>query len=117
VRREKAAQRDERQRAAVANDPYANAVIDALSGDFPDLRDPVVADLVRKYIYAYARTGHPLEIIVDNPISARWRLVGDGNHSGRVRLACWRTNLGEDDIEQEQRLNEALRAIGTETQR
>lgn len=96
---------------------YADAVIETLAGDFPDLRDPVIADIVRGHIYRHASDpGGFLEVIVDDPISARWRLTGYRNEPGRVRLACWRQNLTEDDTEREQRLNAALRAIGTETQ-
>ena len=92
---------------------YADAVIDTLAGDFPDLNDPIMADTVRTCMRAYMHTGH-LEVIMDDPISAQWRLIG---HRGRVQLACWRQTLTEDDQERLDRINEALQALGQETQR
>ena len=96
---------------------YANAVIDLLAGDFPDLRDPVTADIVRGHIYAHAETPGRMEVIVDNPVNARWRLTGDRDNPGRVRLGCWHVDPSEAVREREQRLNAALRAIGQEMQR
>lgn len=96
----------------VDTDPYANAVLRALVGDFPQLRDFTVANVVRRNLYAHHHTnrGRGLEIIVDNPISANWRLIA-APKPGRVQLACWRTNLTGADQERLDRLNEALSQI------
>ena len=105
-------ERDERLREAVDSDPYANAVIDVLRSDFPDLNDPMIASIVRKHIYAHAHTpGGGLEIIVDDPYFANWRLVPLWHGQGRVRLACWRVPTPASDQERERRLNAALNAI------
>jgi hypothetical protein len=90
---------------------YADAVIETLASDFPDLRDPVVADIVREHIYTHAATGRGLEVIVDNPVSARWRLVDNHADPGRVTIGCWRVKPSPGDREREQRLQAALRAI------
>ena len=108
-----AVKRDERQRAAVANDPYANAVIDILSGDFPDLHDPIVADVIRKQVYANAHIGCGIQVIVDDPFTANWRLIPAQHDRRRVHLACWRRNHTEADSERRARLNQALDALST----
>ena len=96
---------------------YADAVIDTLAGDFPDLNDPIMADTVRTCMRAYMHTGH-LEVIMDDPYLARWRLTADRDHPGRVRIGCWHTPPLSDSVrEREARINAALAAIGTETQR
>lgn len=105
------AAQDQRIREAIARDPYASAVIDALAGDFPDLRDPMVADAVRKAIYANARTRCGLEVIVDDPFASNWRLIPEFGRSATVRLACWRLYPCEADHERMCRLNAALAGI------
>ena len=99
---------------------YANAVIDLLTADFPDLRDPVTADIVRERVTAHAANpGGFLEVIIDDPYSARWRLVAAPGKAqrGRVRLTCRKPYPTQDDWDRELRLNEALQALGQETQR
>ncbi len=105
------AARDQRARDAVDRDPYASAVIGVLAGDFPDLRDPIVASVVRKHICANARTGRGLEVIVDDPFTSNWRLVPEFGRSQTVRLACWKLHPAEADHERLRRLNAALAAI------
>lgn len=94
-------------------DPYASAVISILAGDFPDLRNEITAEIVRKHIYAYTHdTGHGgCEIIIDNPATANWRLVANRDDSGRVSLACWRYHPTEADYQRLDRLNAALDAL------
>jgi hypothetical protein len=98
-----------------ALDPYANAVVDVLREDFPDLCHPDVASLVRKHVYLYvraertARTPQRLEVILDDPIRAKWRLV---NRDGRLRVACWRVEVPDADQELADRVNAALNALG-----
>jgi hypothetical protein len=101
----------ERHWAAVRSDPYANAVLDALAEDFPGLSDPIVADVIRKAIYAHARNPGRLEVIVDDPFAARWRLRAAKPDERRVWLACWRTHMTEADWKRHERLNAALDAI------
>jgi hypothetical protein len=102
---------DESARQAVEHDPYASAVIAVLCDDFPDLRDPVTAEIVRKHIWL-AHTGvRSLEVIMDDPISANWRLVRAPHDRRRVHLACWKLNRTEADSERWARLNAALDAL------
>ena len=106
-------EQDAQAQEAANRDPYANAVVDALAGDFPGLRDPVTAGIVRKHVYLNAQGGGILgEIIVDNPTSANWRLVRDPRRPGRVKLRCWRPSLTVRDHEVLERLNTALRQLG-----
>ena len=97
--------------AAVKTDPYTSAVLDVLVADFPDLRNPIVADVVRRNVYAHTRSGNRLEVIVDDPISANWRLIAAPHDRRRVHLACWRRNRTDADTERWNRLNAALDAI------
>jgi hypothetical protein len=106
--------RDQQQREAVDRDPYANAVIKVLAADFPDLRDPDVASIVRKHVYANARTQNLIEVIVDDPGRANWRLVQAPHDRRRVRLGCFRINAGQASQEREERLNAALDALDLE---
>lgn len=92
---------------------YSLAVVKALAQEFPDLTDATTAEIVSEAVRRYhldPNTG--LEVIVDSPYSANWRLRPDREHPGRVRLACYRFNRSQQDDERENRVNEALRAIG-----
>lgn len=106
-------EQDQRIREAVAADPYASAVLDVLAGDFPDLRDPHVAALVRKRVYLNARVPGHLEVILDDPGRANWRLVGAAADRRRVHLGCWKLNRTNADRERLDRLNAALDALDT----
>jgi hypothetical protein len=110
------AKRDEASRAAVDSDPYACGVIHALASDFPDLRDPVVAGIVKKAVYVNARGLNRvgIEVIVDDPFSANWRLIPAPHDRRRVHLVCWRRNRTDADSERWARLNAALDALGTD---
>jgi hypothetical protein len=102
---------DQHKREAADRDPYANAVVDTLSGVFPALRDPDVAAIVKKYVYANARTQCGLEVIVDDPRRANWRLIRAPHDRRRVHLACWKTARNDADAERWARLNIALDAL------
>lgn len=98
----------------MSRDTYASAVIGVLAGDFPDLNDPVIAGIVRKYVSSYAEAqdrGRHLEVIVDDPMFARWRLTGNRDKPGQVRLGCWYMNPSSEIREQQERLNAALDAL------
>lgn len=71
---------DELRTAEAEMDSYANAVIAALASDFPDLRDPMIAGIIRKAVYVNARGSSRVgfEVIVDDPFTANWRLVARG---------------------------------------
>lgn len=96
---------------------YADAVIETLTGDFPDLRNPIIASIVRGHIYAHAETGDRMEVIVDSPRVAMWRLVANRDNHGRVRLGCWEGDPTTAMQERLGRLNEALRVIPMEAGR
>lgn len=91
---------------------YAAAVVRVLAGDFRDLTDQHIRQIVAENVARQAEA--PLasfEVIVDNPISANWRLKADGQDQRRVRLACYRMNPAADDRERERRINTALQTI------
>ena len=97
---------------------YADDVIRVLAPEFPDLEDVVIASIVRRRIRTHAETPGRLEVIVDNPVNANWKLVADRDHPGRVRIGCWHIPPLSDSVrERQERINAALAAIGTETQR
>lgn len=99
---------------ATEGDSYADAVIGVLARDFPDLlTKPEVAAVVREQIHAHLVTRCGMEVIVDNPYLANWRLVGD-RETGRVRLGCWKLNLNEYDRARFERLNGMLSMIPME---
>jgi len=91
--------------------PYANAVIDVLAEDFPGLRDPVTASIVREHVYANVRRQCLIEVIVDDPGRANWRLVAAPHDRRRVHLGCWKLHRTEADSERWARLNAALDAL------
>ena len=96
---------------------YADAVIGALAGDFPDLNDPVIAEIVHRHVCAHVQHPGRLEVIVDDPFRARWRLTGNRDQPGRVRLGCWYQKPSSKDEERLARLNTALDALDVEVQR
>ena len=97
---------------------YAHDVINALAADFTGLRNAVDAEVVREAVEDHAREGRLIEVIVDSPYFANWRLVPDPEHPGRVRIGCWRQRpLNDRYQERLDRINEALQAIPMEVQR
>lgn len=94
---------------------YADAVIAALTFTtrFPDLSDPTVADVVRQAIMRHAATPYAaFEVIIDDPISANWRLKAHAT-PGQVRLACYRMKPGVDERAMESRVNRDLDRLAT----
>jgi hypothetical protein len=91
---------------------YASAVIRVLSEDFPDLNDETTRTIVRDAIERHVLSPTDmLEVIVDSPYSANWRLKADRNDIQRVRLSCYRMDPSDADRERERRINTALAAI------
>src|ERR1035438_8404159 len=111
TKRNDQAEQDRRQRKAACRDPYANAVVDALAGDFPGLRDPITAEIVREHVSANVRRQCLIEVIVDDPRRANWRLVRAPHDRRRVHLGCWKLNRTDADSERWARLNTALDAL------
>jgi hypothetical protein len=101
------------QQETVDHDRYASDVIAALLDDFPDLLDPAIAGMVRKAVLANARTQSGLEVILDDPRRANWKLVAAAGDRSRVHVGCWRLNLTDADRERKERLNAVLDAIST----
>ncbi|GLX06819.1 hypothetical protein Misp03_37460 [Microbispora sp. NBRC 16548] len=101
-----------RQTAAAS---YVAAVMAVLEEEFPGLRaDPYAAETVSDAIRKHAlKPGDWLEVIVDAPAVANWRVKADRDHPGRVRLACYRLPdlITADDEAREQRINDALLRI------
>ena len=104
---------DERVRATVDADPYACAVVEVLARHFPDLRLDGFAGHVRKWIYIQQRTSGPLEVILDSPVRANWRLVPHGNGRRGLRVGCWRPQPTDTDLDRERVINEALTRLDT----
>jgi hypothetical protein len=91
---------------------YAAAVVELLRPHFPDLADPVVAGLAEDAIRRHREAPQdPFEFIVDNPVSAKWRLKAYGRDRRRVLLACYRVHPSEADAALSWAVNEALQAL------
>jgi hypothetical protein len=91
---------------------YAASVVKVLREHFRDLTDPTTAVVVTDLIEHHARNPQdPFEVIVDNPISARWRLHADNRDRYRVLLYIHRACPSESDAELSRTVNDALRAL------
>lgn len=90
---------------------YAMAVVDVLAKEFPDLREPVTADVVTAAATTHTLTPGSLEVIVDSGYVANWRLHAHPDVPGRVRLGCHRHPPTETDQQREARLNTLLDAL------
>lgn len=91
---------------------YAASVVGVLREHFRDLADPMTAIVVTDLVERQARDPQPgFEVIVDDPISAKWRLKPDPRDRRRVRLACYRVRPGSIAEELERTVNDALRAL------
>lgn len=89
---------------------YAARVVDYLFGNFPDLEDPIVAEVIGEAIQKHHTTPSPMfEALLD--AQGNWRLKPDGHGSGRVRLACYRFNETPADRDRTDRLDAALAEI------
>lgn len=96
---------------ASEGDRYADTIVEALADDFPDLRNPAVAAMVRRHVSVNAQTGRGVEVIIDNPSTARWRLIQAPDDPYRVHLGCWKVEMPVRDVECLNRLNTVLREI------
>jgi hypothetical protein len=94
---------------------YAEAAVEVLAPHFPDLTDPVTKVVVTELIEHHARNPQvPFEVIVDDPVAAKWRLRPDSQDRARVLLFIHRTGLrGNDDALRAVTVNDALRALET----
>jgi hypothetical protein len=91
---------------------YATAVVRVLRDHFPDLADPIVATVVTDAVERHARNPEgPFEVIVDDPITAKWRLHADNRDRCRVLLYIHCQRPSEADAELSRTVNDALRAL------
>lgn len=92
---------------------YADAVLGVLAQEFPQMNNASPdRDVVHRAISRHATTPtRELEVIVDSPGVANWRLRTHPQHADRVRLACYRPELTEADQAREHRINTALAQI------
>lgn len=97
------------KRRTVSPSAYADAVVTALTAEFPDLADNTTAQIVRsavaKHVAAPAAT---FEVILDSPVTANWRLRADREKPAHVRVACYRVTPTQMDLDREQQLNDRL---------
>jgi len=91
---------------------YAASVVQVLREHFPDLTDPATAEVITNLIKHHVRYPQaPFEVIVDDPVSAKWRLHADNRDRRRVLLYIHRTRHSEADAELSRTVNDALRAL------
>lgn len=96
---------------------YAIAVMNLLHAEFPDLLvgNGFILDqhgYVSCRIMEHARRPDPtLEVTLDHPLVANWRLLAEPRQPGRVRVGCFRVHLSPQEAEREGRVNAALAAI------
>ena len=92
---------------------YAASVVKVLRDHLPDF-DPQAVDRTAESVERNARRpGTMLELIVDNPFSARWRLKARSDDRSRVRLIyCPVIPPGSEAGKAlERTVNDALRAL------
>lgn len=91
---------------------YAASVIKILREHFPDVRDPVVEEILTGAIEQQEHDARSsFEFIVDDPFFAKWRLKADSEDRRRVRLTCYRMHPRPEDSELCTAVNAALSAI------
>ncbi|WP_030895435.1 hypothetical protein [Streptomyces sp. NRRL F-5053] len=92
---------------------YADRVMEVLIQWFPPLGDPDTAALVRKQIVGHMlNPDMHLEVIISDPITARWRLTGHcRSRLPEVRLGCWAAHPSPEDTELERLVNTRLAAL------
>lgn len=84
---------------------YASDVVAVLAAEFPDLADPVVAQVTTAAIAAQHASPCPeFEVILDSQSLANWRLRAVRDAPGCVRVACFRAEPTRGDLEREDRL-------------
>ncbi len=95
-----------------SDEGYAAAVVRVLREHFPDFADPAVASVITEAIERQARDPQPgFEVIVDDPISAKWRLHADNRDRRRVLLYIHRARHSDADAGLSRTVNDALRAL------
>jgi hypothetical protein len=95
---------------------YAAQVVQVLREHFPDLGDPVTAEIIADQIERQIQSPQDwFEVIVDTPCLARWRLKARSDDRRRVRLHCYRALPSTAESSLEATMNDALRALGAES--
>ena len=95
---------------------YAKSVVRVLRDHFPGLADPVVAAVIATAVQRNARDPQPgFEVIVDDPMTSKWRLHADNRDRRRVLLYIHRARHSEADADLSRTVNEALRALEAST--
>lgn len=90
-------------------DSYPDAVVATLAAEFTTLTDPADANRVSDAIARHIQNPQPtFEYILDDVVSATWRLRACHDVPGRVRLACFRVPTTPGDRDREQRINQLL---------
>jgi hypothetical protein len=91
---------------------YAASVVEVLREHFPGLADPATAEVITDLIEHHVRYPlAPFEVIVDDPISAKWRLHADNRDRRRVLLYIHRARHSDAEAELSRTVNNALRAL------
>lgn len=91
---------------------YAEKVTGVLVTCFPDLLDPIILEIIRPAVRRQAENpARWFEVIVDDPRQANWRLRPHRTEPGRVRLACFRMTMRDEDVTLERTVNEALAVL------
>ncbi|MFI7691748.1 hypothetical protein ACIBQ6_21955 [Nonomuraea sp. NPDC049655] len=91
---------------------YALAVIEALRVEFPDLEQPVTAQVIGEAVQQYRAAPTPssgFECLLTGHGS--WRLRPHMEIPGLVRVACWQPNPSDVAREREELLNARLNEI------
>jgi len=89
---------------------YAQRVIANLLPYFPDLKDPITAEVIGEAIQNHhARGNAALECRIDS--FGNWRLKPHAHDLNQVRLACYRLFESDADRERVAKVNAALSEI------
>lgn len=91
---------------------YAASVVEVLVPEFPDLEDAGVAGIVERAVAAHRRSpDRTLEVILDSPLAANWRLRAATDGTATVRLSSYAYVSSEASTRKALRVNAALAAI------
>lgn len=89
---------------------YARRVVANLRDHFPDLNDPVVAEVIGEAVQKHhAVPDETFEALLDS--AGNWRLRPNSQIPGRVLVACYRFKESDADRTKVERLNTALAEI------